>query len=412
MSLPKIARDLRRHAASIPALKRAYAGLVTRRKQAYDALVRRTRHVIDRTSLARATDARCEAFGSPETVHTGSFTFQCDGFRRPLPWEPIFDSGVTHDRPFLLTLRNCELIGHCGVVLDAAGNLVLESTENEWQYFASSWCSPEVLFRRRTKLEHLPGRVVSLASPLCCNYFHFITSNLAAIACAIHEIGDRFQDVRFLVEERVPFQAALLRSILRIPEERIILWRGGRTRVDELLIPSCRHVRVSEDCHAHKRIHSAVAYRRIHQLAQAADVAAPSDASPLIIIERRNGPRRLLNLDQLQARLHPIGFRTYDLASMSVPDQIGLFRQARVVVGVHGAGLTNLLFSPRAALIELFPATRSAGDTGYYAEIARAINLPYLLMATEGVGPEQNVRLTAAQIDRIAIAAGRFAGSA
>ena len=272
MPLKWIARTVQSHAATIPALKRIYAGLVTRRKRAYDVLVRKTRHVIDRTSLAKAAESRLEAFGSPETVRTGSFTFQANGFHRPLPWEPILDSGVTHDRPFLLTLRNAELIGHCAVVLDAAGNLVVESTESEWHYFAFSWCSPAVLFRRRTKLERLPGRLVSLASPLCCNYFHFVTSNLATVACAIDEVGDRFQDVRFLVEERVPFQAALLQTLLRIPEERIVLWRGGRAHVEELLIPSCRHTRASRDI---QRVHSAVAYRKIQHLAQAADVPPP-----------------------------------------------------------------------------------------------------------------------------------------
>ena len=295
MPLKWIARTVQSHAATIPALKRIYAGLVTRRKRAYDVLVRKTRHVIDRTSLAKAAESRLEAFGSPETVRTGSFTFQANGFHRPLPWEPILGSGNSVNAP--------------------------ESPGGTHRPLAA----------REGACRGTPDPELTAHSG---------------------ESGSRYTT----------------RSLRRrLPEDPTV--GPGRRR------------------------------------------APPADASPLIIIERREGGRRLLNLDQLQARLHPIGFKTYDLATMPVPDQIGLFRQARVVVGVHGAGLTNLLFSSHAALIELFPQTRWAGDTSYYAEIARALDLPYLLMATEGVGPRQDVRLTAAQIDRIETAVGQFTGS-
>ena len=44
-----------------------------------------------------------------------------------------------------------------------------------------------------------------------------------------------------------------------------------------------------------------------------------------------------------------------DLELYSLAQKTKLLSRTRVLVGAHGAGLTNLLFSPRAALLEIFP---------------------------------------------------------
>jgi hypothetical protein len=67
--------------------------------------------------------------------------------------------------------------------------------------------------------------------------------------------------------------------------------------------------------------------------------------------------RRLINEVELQTIAARLGFRRFEAVSGNHPEQVRRFGEADVIVAVHGAGLTNLLFArPGASVIELFPA--------------------------------------------------------
>ncbi len=82
--------------------------------------------------------------------------------------------------------------------------------------------------------------------------------------------------------------------------------------------------------------------------------ASPPDA--LLYISRRDSPaRQVLNEDEVVACLAPFGFEVVTLSGKSVAAQAALFRSARIVVGPHGAGFSNLLFcQPGATVLEFF----------------------------------------------------------
>lgn len=68
------------------------------------------------------------------------------------------------------------------------------------------------------------------------------------------------------------------------------------------------------------------------------------------------GGRELLNENALFFHLKKRGFYYYRLEDLTMDEQIYLFCKAEIVVGAHGAGLTNLLFSPSdTSVLELFP---------------------------------------------------------
>ena len=93
----------------------------------------------------------------------------------------------------------------------------------------------------------------------------------------------------------------------------------------------------------------------------------------LFISRRGAGSRRCLNEAALMARLAPLGFERLDLERMTVRGQLEAFASAAVVVGAHGAGLTNLVACRAGAtLVELLPGD---GPFNHYFLMASCLGL-------------------------------------
>lgn len=88
-----------------------------------------------------------------------------------------------------------------------------------------------------------------------------------------------------------------------------------------------------------------------------------------IFITRGDGAaRRFVNECQLAEMLRSVGYVSVRLEEFSLKEQAALFFAAKVVVGQHGAGLTNIAFCrPDATVVELY------GDT-WHADCFTAIS--------------------------------------
>ena len=76
-----------------------------------------------------------------------------------------------------------------------------------------------------------------------------------------------------------------------------------------------------------------------------------------LLIGRKGPTRKIHNFERVQSFLAGHGFETIFLEGLSIVDQILLFQNAEFVIGVHGAGLTNLLFcEPGTKVIEFMPS--------------------------------------------------------
>ena len=74
-----------------------------------------------------------------------------------------------------------------------------------------------------------------------------------------------------------------------------------------------------------------------------------------ILVSRKNSVvRKLLNENQLFKKLKNIGFKLVEFEKYSFDDQFSIASNCKIMLGYHGAGLTNLLFmKPGSKLIEI-----------------------------------------------------------
>lgn len=92
-----------------------------------------------------------------------------------------------------------------------------------------------------------------------------------------------------------------------------------------------------------------------------------------IFIDRTANRRICLNAGEVAETFSRMGWEVVDPGTLDLDAQIRLFRQARRVAGIHGAGLTNLLWmKPGTSVLEIMPSRRR---NGCYAAIAHCIGI-------------------------------------
>ncbi len=97
-------------------------------------------------------------------------------------------------------------------------------------------------------------------------------------------------------------------------------------------------------------------------------------------------------------RLSQYGFKKYILENLPITEQIELFYDADFVIGTHGAGLSNLVFSRKARVLELFP-------TGYilphYYYLSKSTNNNYAYWCGKETSRDANFYVNVPEIIEI-----------
>lgn len=227
-----------------------------------------------------------------------------------------------------------------GVVLDETLNAARNIRRNGPLFRptdGSVWVTAQPL-RNVTDVPRTPGRhLVLLKQTWDSNYGHWLVDNLPKLALvrALHDLADC--DV--VVNE--PRSEAMRRVMLDslelagVSEEQVRFVSAVPHRFEQLTIPGT----ISR----HPVTKAPVAIRFLEEIASA---VPPSDAERIYVSRNLGTRRRLVNEDEALAVLVEHGYRRIDPETLTLREQVALFRGATHVVGNMGAALSNLAFSP------------------------------------------------------------------
>lgn len=175
------------------------------------------------------------------------------------------------------------------------------------------------------------------------NYWHWLLDILPRVYLLKH--GDIWSKVDYFLIDK-PFPKMLMAlAILGVQEHQIIWTQYGhslRTRLT--IVPQF----------IQEKTNWIVNFLREYFLPYADNSLV---ASPKVYISRKKASRRrILNEDQVLDYLIPRGYMPCYLEDLSFPEQIALFKTARYVIGLHGAGLTNIIWCETGGrVLEIFP---------------------------------------------------------
>ena len=115
-----------------------------------------------------------------------------------------------------------------------------------------------------------------------------------------------------------------------------------------------------------------------------------------IFIDRSSstfGHCQIINLGETLEFLKSQGFESVKLENLSFQQQVFLFKKAKIIVGAHGAGLSNLSFCQKnCKVIEIRPSKPGYGyQNKVYERISEINNLDYKLYSTNFIEERKKI---------------------
>jgi len=260
---------------------------------------------------------------------------------------------------FVVELDGGYVFPNTGLATDASGRSIRESVEPPskgnnfvietfvWHAFHDSPRLTGALLRNDTSTLDSFATKIDVACPLCprfTNYYHWMIETVPKIRYFRAYASAMDVDVTYLIPGDAPSWLDETLDLLDVPESAIERATAAVYHADRLVIPSFPELKSENYCW----IRGAV-------LESASVDCDTIGVGANVYISRANAiERRVTNERDVVATLREYGFEPYRLEEQSVAQNVVLFHEADAVVGAHGAGLSDLIFSDDTVIIELF----------------------------------------------------------
>ena len=249
---------------------------------------------------------------------------------------------ISYRSTWVVKFKRLRVFGPTVTVVDEGGELLADVSVEWGRKAEENWAFRRLLLPKRHPVN---GRTLVLASTGGNTYFHWITDVLPRLGLARRGGYDPASFDWVLVNGLThPFQEETLEHI-GISKNRCLSFHKTELayKMEEALLPSLPGV-------------PGVVPPETVEFLQSTFPTKKIGAGRKLFIGRGGAEHRaLIHEGKIAAMLSERGFESVDCGKMSVQEQANIFGSAEVVVGAHGAALTNLVFCrPGTLVVELF----------------------------------------------------------
>jgi capsular polysaccharide biosynthesis protein len=256
------------------------------------------------------------------------------------------------------------------VVVEPGADPASDFVAGQWSTVAGATSRPDAaLVWSGAEHELSISQAVLLSTRVPENHFHFLIENLSRMYPLV---AAGIDPIPLLVSERI--NAACRFALEVCAPEWPVIWLDDDTvvRADELLVPTfpTNH----PDTTSRPWIEgSALSYPFMEFLREKLLPFADQtfEVPQYVYLERRGTTARsLMNANEIAGAAIARGFVSVDPGALSMAEQVALFSRAKVIAGVGGAALANLVFaSPGAQVVAL--VSEQLCDFCMQSELAR-----------------------------------------
>ena len=183
-----------------------------------------------------------------------------------------------------------------------------------------------------------------LIAPRHPNYYHWMIETVPRIRYLEKYVAQTGNEVTLLIPSGLPAWASQTLDLLGWPNSKIEILSSPAVHVENLVLPSFPEPNVNDLQWIRKRI-----------LENESPDADATDFGKNIYISRSNAiERRVINEEEVMNALSKYNFERFHLEERSLSQNAHMFNNAELIVGPHGAGLTDLIFSTDGSVLELF----------------------------------------------------------
>lgn len=253
-----------------------------------------------------------------------------------------------------------------------------------YQFKVNGWKHHVFSQPKLGSLTTLPGKALCLASMKGEMFFHWILEVLPRIG-SLERGGISLDEMDHIIVNSA--KSRFMKDTLQmvgVPLEKLVdMQEHPHIKAEQLIVPSMP---------AGTGNYTSWVLEWLKERLSPAMAQLPANTSPYVFISRAKAKfRNVTNEPEVQTLLEGMGFQTYELETMSYPEQMALFTQAKVIVAPHGAGLTHLFYcQPGTKVIEFYDPMYI--NACFYS-LANASSLEYSYFLGEGKGMKEGVNL-------------------
>jgi hypothetical protein len=218
-----------------------------------------------------------------------------------------------------------------------------------------------------SSMSFISGSTYSTVSRVDVNYFHWLIESCSQLVALRDYVVLHPQPLTIVYRHDGPaFIADSIQKLFKGIDHNLLSYSGNTLKCERLLCAVYPEYSTNINGHTLSRIRDLLCF----------DVQGVESTHQLIYIKRKvGGWRYLLNEREFEQALSDLGFHIVQSEQMSLVQQVALFRKAKVIVGMHGAGLTNLLFADNPIVIEM----RGAYGGDDYVRMCHALHYEHVL---------------------------------
>lgn len=264
--------------------------------------------------------------------------------------------------PWVSEINNAQLIGSQAVGFNENGNIISPSTlppkENLNHRFEGGLPLNTIFIKKTPNLSTFEfDTACSLINYWSKNYYHWVIDCLTRIeGVEYYKKQTGCQPVLIINSNPTSWQIESLK-LLGYNSDDYLEWNISKAKVKKLIVPSFRR---QGEWVAPSALHW-LRERILGQLNLIKD-NQPDYSQNIYVSRAKASGRRVINEDEVIDFLKPLGFVSYSLEEMSFSQQVRLFSSAKRIIAPHGAGLTNIIFSPHnTSVIEFVTPWVSSG---------------------------------------------------